>query len=579
MRISDMKISSRLAAAFGLVLLMTVASAGFSIYKMASIQADFEDTVLDKNAKIKLNNDMANAVHVVSRVMRSMILVDDKALKDGEKDKLEKSRASYDHAAQQLEKLPWSEAGKAAFAKIQAARDAARPLNNKVIELAMADKDDEARDLLLKEANPVTLKWLEAIEENVDRQEKRNEENFVKSQADYQTAKTTLIAVSVLAIGLAVAAAWLVTRSITSQLGAEPGVAVKLAQDVAQGDLSTPIDLREGDHQSMMAQFMAMQKSLASVVNTVRQNADSVATASAQIAQGNTDLSQRTEEQASALQQTAASMEQLGSTVTSNADNAKQANQLAAGASQVAVQGGAVVQQVVETMKGINQSSKKIADIIGVIDGIAFQTNILALNAAVEAARAGEQGRGFAVVAGEVRNLAQRSADAAKEIKSLITASVEQVDKGSSLVDQAGETMKEVVQAIGRVSDIMGEISAASVQQSAGVQQVGEAVGQMDQTTQQNAALVEESAAAAESLRQQALQLVQAVSVFRISSMGSVGHDLHADPAPVAAKAVKSAPRFAAKPAKAARPAKSGTAPAAEPAHATAKAGEDWESF
>jgi methyl-accepting chemotaxis protein len=264
------------------------------------------------------------------------------------------------------------------------------------------------------------------------------------------------------------------------------------------------------------------------VVGQVRGNADSVATASAQIAQGNADLSQRTEEEASALQQTAATMEQLGTTVRQNAENAQQANQLAHGASAVALQGGKVVGQVVQTMKGISDSSRKIADIIGTIDGIAFQTNILALNAAVGAARAGEQGRGFAVVAGEVRNLAQRSAEAAKEIKRLIGASVERVEQGSALVDRAGQTMNDVVNSIRRVTDIVGEISAASVQQSTGVNQVGEAVGQMDQVTQQNAALVEESAAAAESLRGQAAALVQAVAAFKL------GHEVASQAAPAA---------------------------------------------
>jgi len=265
----------------------------------------------------------------------------------------------------------------------------------------------------------------------------------------------------------------------------------------------------------LLAALAQMQASLAQVVNTVRDGSDHVATASAEIAQGNNDLSQRTEQQASALQQTAASMEQLGSTVRQNADNARQADVLARTASEVAQRGGAAVAQVVDTMRGINDSSKQIADITGVIDGIAFQTNILALNAAVEAARAGEQGRGFAVVAGEVRILAQRSADAARQIKSLIAVSVERVEQGTRQVDEAGTTMTDVVGSIERVTHIMGEISAASSEQSTGVRQVGEAVTQMDQATQQNAALVEQSAAAAESLKQQAHQLVDAVAVFR----------------------------------------------------------------
>jgi methyl-accepting chemotaxis protein len=307
------------------------------------------------------------------------------------------------------------------------------------------------------------------------------------------------------------------TRSVFRQLGAEPSVAAAAVNAVAQGDLAATIVLRPGDTRSLMAGLAAMRDSLVRVVAEVRGNSDSVATASAQIAQGNQDLSSRTEEQASALQQTAATMEELGTTVRNNSDSAKQANQLAQGASAVAAQGGEVVGQVVTTMQGISDSSRKIGDIIGVIDGIAFQTNILALNAAVEAARAGEQGRGFAVVASEVRSLAQRSAEAAKEIKTLIGRSVEQVEQGTELVDRAGKTMGEIVGSIRRVSDIVAEITSASIEQGHGVQQVGEAVTQMDRATQQNAALVEESAAAAESLRAQAQQLVQAVSVFRLS--------------------------------------------------------------
>jgi methyl-accepting chemotaxis protein len=312
-----------------------------------------------------------------------------------------------------------------------------------------------------------------------------------------------------------------ITRGVTRQLGGEPAAAAAVARAVAEGDLSTPIALRPGDERSLMAWLHRMQDQLGRTVAQVRGGAEQVATASTQIAQGNHDLSGRTEQQASALQQTAATMEELGTTVRHNAENARQAAQLAHGASDVAARGGQIVGDVVQTMRGINDSSRKIADIIGTIDGIAFQTNILALNAAVEAARAGEQGRGFAVVAGEVRSLAQRSAEAAKEIKTLINASVERVEQGSALVDRAGQTMDEIVQAIQRVTDIVGEISTASGEQSNGVAQVGQAVADMDRATQQNAALVEESAAAAESLRQQAQQLVQAVAVFRLAGSGA----------------------------------------------------------
>jgi methyl-accepting chemotaxis protein len=294
--------------------------------------------------------------------------------------------------------------------------------------------------------------------------------------------------------------------------------AAEVADKVAHGDLSNTIRVDGNDEVGLMLRSLSMmQDNLAKLVANVRQGSEGVATASSEIAQGNNDLSARTEQQASALEETAASMEELGSTVKQNADSARQANQLAMNASTVAIQGGDVVGQVVETMKGINESSRKISDIISVIDGIAFQTNILALNAAVEAARAGEQGRGFAVVASEVRSLAGRSAEAAKEIKSLIGASVERVEQGTALVDKAGTTMTEVVSSIKRVTDIMGEISAASNEQAAGVAQVGEAVRQMDNATQQNAALVEEMAAAASSLKVQAQDLVQVVAVFKLA--------------------------------------------------------------
>ncbi len=334
----------------------------------------------------------------------------------------------------------------------------------------------------------------------------------------YETSRIGVIGILALAMvgGLVLAVG--ITRSLLRQLGGEPHTAVAVARAVAEGNLGTRIELRAGDTTSLLAWLQTMQQSLVRAVSDVRRSSDHVSHASREIAAGNQDLSGRTEQQASELQETAATMEQLGTTVRHNAENARQASQLATSASTVAVQGGEVVGRVVETMKGINESSRRIADIIGVIDGIAFQTNILALNAAVEAARAGEQGRGFAVVAGEVRNLAQRSAEAAKEIKGLIGASVERVEQGSQLVDKAGTTMQEVVASIRRVSDIVSEISAASAEQSDGVVQVGSAITRMDQGTQQNAALVEQSAAAAESLKQQAAQLVQAVSVFKLEA-------------------------------------------------------------
>jgi methyl-accepting chemotaxis protein-1 (serine sensor receptor) len=412
------------------------------------------------------------------------------------------------------------------------------------------------------------------------------------AKAEYATADTRYQIIRTVSIGSIAAG---VVFSVLFGMALVRGIkrslddAIGAADAVAQGDLGHRFQVRGKDEVAKLLQALsAMQDSLVKVVSAVRQGAESVATASGQIAQGNQDLSGRTESQASALEETAASMEELGSTVKQNADNARQANQLAQNASTVAVQGGEVVAQVVDTMKGINDSSRKIADIISVIDGIAFQTNILALNAAVEAARAGEQGRGFAVVASEVRSLAGRSAEAAKEIKQLITDSVNRVEQGTALVDKAGHTMHEVVTSIRRVTDIMGEISSASAEQSAGVAQVGEAVMQMDQATQQNAALVEEMAAAASSLNGQAQELVQAVSVFKLAPGGG-NMSLRASapiapqpPAPAPRSTLRSPSRGDANPASPKTPPRQIAAPqtAATDNRPPAQEGdEQWESF
>jgi methyl-accepting chemotaxis protein len=391
----------------------------------------------------------------------------------------------------------------------------------------LTETDPSARMEALRLGQTHARQAYDTLGEAIDALGQYNEGAVAAAHAKAQSANTQAMGLLVsiaagAALIMAVVAFWM-NRSLMRQFGGEPHAAAQVAQAVAQGDLSVWIALEPGDSTSVMASLTDMQTSLGRTVQEVRRNAENVATAAAQIAQGNNELSARTEQQASALEQTAASMEQLGATVRQNAENARQANALAQSASTVAQQGGAVVEEVVDTMKGINDSSRKIVDIIAVIDGIAFQTNILALNAAVEAARAGEQGRGFAVVASEVRSLAQRSAEAAKEIKTLIANSVARVEAGASLVDRAGNTMREVVTSIRRVTEIVGEISVASAQQSAGVAQVGEAVVQMDRATQQNAALVEESAAAAESLKNQALQLVQGVAVFKIPAASTGG--------------------------------------------------------
>ena len=384
-----------------------------------------------------------------------------------------------------------------------------------IFDLVLGGKQAEAAFAADEEMIPMLQPFLVGLAKLDARQ--------VARVGEAERANARLIAATQwMAIGAGIAAALLaaaagawVVLSVTRPLAR----AVAFAGRVAAGDLTQQVETQGHDEVAqLLRELNRMGVGLSELVLHVRQAADGIATGSREIATGNADLSQRTEMQASALEQTAASMEELGSTVTQNADNADQANQFANGASAVAAHGAEVFTQVVETMHGINQSSRRIADIIGVIDGIAFQTNILALNAAVEAARAGEQGRGFAVVASEVRSLAQRSAGAAKEIKSLITASVEQVDKGTQLVDQAGKTMQEIVASIGRVTGLMSDIHLATNEQRSGMSQVGEAVNQMDHTTQQNAALVEESAAAAESLRQQAERLVQAVAVFKLGT-------------------------------------------------------------
>ncbi len=444
----------------------------------------------------------------------------------------------------------------------------------------LAAGDESVLSALIKPVYAVTDPVGNALDKLVDIQ--LRESAVLYQAANTQFTATTSMFAAVMLVSLlgGVGMAWKLTDSVVSPLKQ----AVVLAGKVAAGDLTQQID---GSGSNEMARLLCalrdMQASLVQVVSSVRQGSEGVSTASAEIAQGNHDLSARTESQASALEETAASMEELSATVKQNADSALQANQLAARASAVAIEGGQVVAQVVDTMKGINESSRKIADIIGVIDGIAFQTNILALNAAVEAARAGDQGRGFAVVASEVRSLAGRSAEAAREIKSLIGVSVERVEHGSTLVDNAGATMTNVVNSIQRVTDIMSEISAASGEQAAGVAQVGEAVNQMDQVTQQNAALVEQMAAAASSLKSQAQDLVQVVAAFKLeaSHTAPVSHKIPsasaATPAVLAKPSNKHSParKIAAK-----SPARIAAISRPKPVQVAASGTDDeWETF
>jgi methyl-accepting chemotaxis protein len=516
MNFSNMKLSSKLGAAFGAMLLLLLAVVAMALLQMATMNRNTVDLVNTQLPSVELVAQMDSAIaNYRINEIRHVINKDDSAMK-GIEDALVKLRADFETAQQGFAKLIDNEEERQLLQTFTADWKKYQQLSEQILTLSRNNDDEGARKLLDAESLTVYQATDDSINKLVSSLHEETVENGAASEKASTIARNTLLAGLLVSLIFSIVIASGLIRSISQQLGAEPGEAAALAQSVAAGDLSARIDLKVGDTSSLMAQLKTMQQSLSTVVANVRQGSQSVSTASAEIAQGNQDLSARTESQASALEQTAASMEQLGATVKQNADSARQANQLALSASTVAVKGGEVVGQVVETMKGINDASKKIADIISVIDGIAFQTNILALNAAVEAARAGEQGRGFAVVASEVRSLAGRSADAAKEIKGLINASVERVEQGSALVDQAGVTMTEVVSAIRRVTDLMGEISAASNEQASGVAQVGEAVTQMDQATQQNAALVEEMAAAAGSLKSQANELVQVVAVFKL---------------------------------------------------------------
>jgi methyl-accepting chemotaxis protein len=525
--LSNARLGTRLAISFGLVLLLLVSIAATGIWQLTQLEARLNDIANVNNVETANATAMRVAVNQVATGVRDLVLVTDEAENTRLEAAITQSRANYDAAEQRLSDSfasspNTSQEESKLLERIKTQRQVARPITDEVIKLAVANKNDDAIQMILASQKPAFAAWLASLGELTELEEQMNAEVAKASEASYQRARTTLMALSVLAIVVGLGAAGLVTRSITRQLGGEPAYAQDVVREIAAGNLAVEVRVQAGDTSSLLVAMKGMRDSLAQIVGQVRQSSDSIATGSAQIATGNADLSQRTEEQASNLQQTAASMEQLTSTVKQNGETARTVSQLALAASAAASDGGAVVGRVVATMDDITASSKRIADIIGVIDGIAFQTNILALNAAVEAARAGEQGRGFAVVASEVRILAQRSADAAREIKTLIGQSVEKVEEGSRLVGDAGVSIDGIIAQVKQVADLIREISAATLEQTQGIGQVSDAVTQLDQVTQQNAALVEESAAAAESLRHQATQLTEVVGVFRLDSRQAV---------------------------------------------------------
>ena len=526
MNLAHWSVRGQLTLAFGGLTALVLLIAGLAIQALGASNADFEAYVNGVNRRAKLAEEVHKAVAGRAIAARNLVLVTQAADLEAEKALAQAAhKAVGEHLAQLKDLVKAADVPaqpRQLVADIDQIEQAYGPVALGIIDLALKGQHEAAVLKMNTECRPLLARLLGKTEEYAQLTEKRAQAMVDESEAHYTRQRTLMVTTGLTALLGAALAGWLITRRLTQALGAEPAELGEAAQRVANGDLGTPLaKLSQAPDGSVLASLGAMQASLVNIVQQVRSASESIAGGVTEISTGNTDLSQRTEEQASALQQTAATMDQFGATVRNNADNAQLANQLASNASSVASRGGQVVSQVVDTMKGIHDSSRKISDIIGVIDGIAFQTNILALNAAVEAARAGEQGRGFAVVAGEVRTLAQRSASAAKEIKTLIGNSADQVAQGAQLVEQAGSTMTEVVQAIQRVSDIVGEISSASAEQSSGMGQISQAVNQLDQTTQQNAALVEESAAAAQSLENQAAQLVQTVAVFKLGSAGT----------------------------------------------------------
>ncbi len=579
MTLSKLKVGTRLTLGFALVLVLLMIVTALGISRMAQIQDRLEEVVNIKNIETRMLLDMRATLNDRTVSFRTLTLLTDVSDMEPEIERIKGQGRKYAESEGHLAKMFASDSGtlapeKRLLAQLKESETAGLPLIAKATELFLANKPEDATKVLIKELRPIQKLWSAALEELIALEDGMDAASATDARASFATARTLMLGLGGFALLAGLIAAYLITSGLLKKLGGEPDYAATIAARIASGDLASTIDTAPNDQTSLLMEMKAMRNSLVNIVGQVRLGTDTMATASSEIAAGNHDLSARTEQQASSLEKTASSMEQLTATVKQNADNAHEANQLAMSASDVARKGGVVVAQVVDTMGSINESARKIVDIISVIDGIAFQTNILALNAAVEAARAGEQGRGFAVVAAEVRSLAQRSAAAAKEIKTLIGNSVEKVDIGSKLVIQAGVTMDEVVASVKRVTDIMSEITSASVEQSAGIEQVNNAIIEMDSVTQQNAALVEQAAAAAKSLQDQAAELAMVVSVFKLD--GNVGSASAKAPLRIAARPARSVPNLSAAPTSVAL-AKAGARP--RKIAAVQRANEEWEEF
>jgi methyl-accepting chemotaxis protein len=531
---ANMKIGLRLTLGFALVLVLMAALAAVGINGMASIQSKLDEMVKDNMVKIQLNSDMSESVHIVTRITRTIILLTDEAAMAAEKKKLDSFRQKYNESWDALEKFEASDKGKAIRSKIKAAAAESRPLTDKVIELAMANKNEEALKLLLGQAAPLVQKWQDAIDENINLQTDNSKNDYAAAQAAYASAHTLMLTLATVAIGLGALIAWVLTRSITTPVNE----ALNVANRLADGDLTVRIENPSKDETGLMLLAMSnMITKLSQVVTDVNGGAQALASASEEVSATAQALSQAASEQAAGVEETSASIEQMTSSIAQNTENAKITDGMASKAAKDAADGGEAVNATVEAMK-------QIAKKIGIIDDIAAQTNLLALNAAIEAARAGEHGKGFAVVAAEVRKLAERSQVAAQEIGEVAGNSVE-------LAEKAGRLLAEIVPNIRKTSDLVQEITAASTEQSSGVGQINSAVGQLNQTTQQNASSSEELAATSEEMSSQAEQLQQTMSFFKLDSSDHAATTFSVRKSsaskPVAFK--KSAPVKAAKPA------------------------------